>query len=59
MNLALKGAYGRQCRIDFHLEQWLASEFRNGQWGLNIDAKFFKTKRGAVNYALRMMEITK
>lgn len=54
-NFILKVDNGRQCTICFHLEQWLASDFKNAQWGLNIDSKFFKTKIGAVNYALKAM----
>lgn len=51
----IKMQNGRQCTIECDGELWLAYGFKNGQWGLNIDAKFFKTKQGAINYALNSM----
>ena len=46
----------RQFTIDFHLGLWLACGFKNGQWGLNIEPKFFKHKSSAVRYGKLQLE---
>lgn len=47
---------GREFTVDWHLNQWLACDFHNGQWGLNIDAKFFKHKSSAIRYGKRKIK---
>lgn len=53
MQITIKLLNGSSFKVDYHLDKYLAIDFKNAQRGLDIDAKFFKTLSGAINYGIR------